>query len=66
MVGISHAQFLIKDDDKRDLVVMDCKLSDLCLNTFSLKSVLKTKVAQDLGYVVVFMAISDQEIMCLQ
>ena len=56
----------IRFHDKRDPVAMDCRLSDMCLNTFSLKSVLKTKVAQDFGYVVDFMAINDQEIMYLQ
>ena len=55
----------IKFHGKRDLVALSCRQSALCLNTFSLKSVLKTKVAQDVGYIVDFMAINDHELMYL-
>ena len=34
---------------KINLVMMDCRQAVLCINTFSLKTVLKTKVAQDVG-----------------
>ena len=52
--------------DKRNFVKMDCRLAVLCLNTFSLKTVLKMKVAQDVGYIVDFMAINKEELMYLE
>ena len=51
---------------QKKLVKKDCRLSALCINTFSLKSVLQSKVAENIGYIVDFMSVDQQEIMYLQ
>ena len=51
---------------KKNMVAFDCKLVDICINPFSLRTLMKSNVEPNANYVVDFYAVSDSEIMYLE
>ena len=45
---------------------MDCRLAGLCINTFDLKTILKAKVANNVGFIVDFVSLGEDEIMYIK
>ena len=48
------------------VVRMNCELSGLCINTFDLKALLKSKVKKDVGFIINFVALNENEIMYIK
>ena len=42
---------------QKELIRMDCRLVGLCVNTFDLKALLRTEVANNIGFIVNFISV---------
>ena len=52
--------------DQKEVIRMDCRLIGLCVNTFDLKSIQKAKVANNVGFIVNFISLNEDEMMYIK
>ena len=52
--------------DQSKVAVFNCELKALCLNTFSLRALLKAKPKQNLGFIIDFVSVDSQQIMYMK
>ena len=63
---VEFMQQEIKVIEQSKVAYFDCKLKDLCVNTFSLKSLLKAEPKLNRGFVVDFVSIDAQQLMYMK
>ena len=51
---------------QKNVVRMSCELSGLCIKTFDLKALLKSKVATNVGFIINFIALGEDELMYIK
>merc|ERR1711873_255860 len=65
---------IVLEFEKQDIEIIDqsqvarfsCELKALCLNTFSLRALLKAKPKQNLGFIIDFVSVDSQQIMYMK
>ena len=63
---VEFGQQEIKIIEQSKVAYFDCKLKDLCVNTFSLKSLLKAEPKLNRGFIVDFVSVDSQQLMYMK